>query len=51
VFEGRFRTGLFWANYDISRKTGEFLMLATEEPARPRVNVTVNWTPSLTEPN
>ena len=42
VLQGSYRTGLFWAEYDINPKTGEFLMLAVDAPPRPRLTVALN---------
>ena len=44
LFQGAFRTGLFWANYDVHPKTREFVMLAAEGPLQPRLTVALNWT-------
>jgi eukaryotic-like serine/threonine-protein kinase len=43
LFQGTFRTGLFWAEYDVHPKTGEFLMLAVDEPSQPQLTIAVNW--------
>jgi hypothetical protein len=43
LFQGSFRTGPFWANYDVHPKTGEFVMLAVDEPIQPRLTIAVNW--------
>jgi dipeptidyl aminopeptidase/acylaminoacyl peptidase len=47
LFRGAFQTGLFRANYDVSSTTGEFLMLAVDQPLQPRLTVALNTTPSL----
>jgi eukaryotic-like serine/threonine-protein kinase len=43
LFEGQFRQGTFWSEYDVSPKTHEFLMVAFDEPLKPRLAVAVNW--------
>ena len=43
LFQGYFRLGSFWSEYDVSPKTKEFLMVAVDEPTRPRLAVAVNW--------
>jgi Tol biopolymer transport system component len=50
LFQGRFRTGLFWADYDVHPKTREFLMLAVDEPQQPRLTVALNWSSVLRRP-
>jgi Tol biopolymer transport system component len=47
LFRGAFETGLFWANYDVNPTTGEFLMLAVDQPLQPRLTVALNTTRSL----
>ena len=47
-FQGFFLTGLFWAEYDVNPKTGEFLMLSVDAPPQPRVTVALNL--NLTRP-
>ena len=47
LFQGDYRTGMFYANYDVHPKTGEFLMLAVDEPQQPRLTVALNWTRAL----
>ena len=42
-FHGQFRLGSFWSEYDVSPKTKDFLMIAVDEPTRPRLAVAVNW--------
>jgi serine/threonine-protein kinase len=49
LFQGSFRTGVFWANYDVNPRTHEFLMLAVDEPIQPRLTIAVNWTDSLSQ--
>jgi integrase-like protein len=49
LFQGLFRTGPFWAEYDVNSKTREFLMLAVDEPLQPRLTIAVNWTNSLNQ--
>jgi hypothetical protein len=49
VFQGSFRTGLFWANYDVNPKTREFLMLVVDEPMTPSLTIAVNWTQQLSQ--
>ena len=43
LFRGQFRLGTFWSEYDVSPKTKDFLMVAVDEPTRPRLAVAVNW--------
>jgi serine/threonine-protein kinase len=43
LFQGQFRLGSFWSEYDVSPKTKDFLMVAVDEPTRPRLVVAVNW--------
>jgi Tol biopolymer transport system component len=43
LFRGHFRLGSFWSEYDVSPKTKEFLMVAVDEPTRPRLAVAMNW--------
>jgi serine/threonine-protein kinase len=47
LFQGIFQTGEFWSNYDVNSKTGEFLMLAADQRAQPRLIVALNTTHSL----
>jgi Tol biopolymer transport system component len=47
LFQGIFQTGEFWANYDVNSKTGEFLMLASDQRAQPRLTVALKTTRSL----
>jgi Tol biopolymer transport system component len=42
-FQGHYRLGAFWSEYDVSPTTKEFLMVAVDEPTRPRLAVAVNW--------
>jgi hypothetical protein len=42
-FQGQFRLGSFWPEYDVSPKTKDFLMVAVDEPTRPRLAVAMNW--------
>ena len=43
LFEGQFGQGTFWSEYDVSPTTHEFLMVAVDEPLKPRLAVAVNW--------
>ena len=43
LFHGQFRLGSFWSEYDVSPKTKEFLMVAVDEPTRPRLVVAMNF--------
>ena len=43
LFQGQFRLGSFWSEYDVSPKTKDFLMVAVDEPTRPRVAVAMNF--------
>ena len=43
LFEGQFRQGAFWSEYDVSPKTHEFLMVAADGPLQPRLAVAMNW--------
>jgi serine/threonine protein kinase/Tol biopolymer transport system component len=43
LFEGQFRLGTFWSEYDVSPKSREFLMVAVDGPTQPRLVVAVNW--------
>ena len=43
LFQGQFRLGTFWSKYDVSPKTKEFLMVAVDEPTRPRLAVAMNF--------
>ena len=43
LFQGHYRLGTFWSEYDVSPKTKEFLMVAVDEPTRPRLAVAINW--------
>jgi Tol biopolymer transport system component len=43
LFHGQFRLGSFWSEYDVSPKTKDFLMVAVDEPTRPRLAVAMNW--------
>ena len=47
LFQGAFRTGLFWSNYDVHPKTREFLMLAVDESLKQRLTVALNETRAL----
>jgi Tol biopolymer transport system component len=47
LFHGQFRPGLFWSEYDVSPKTGDFLMVAVDEPIQPRLVVAEHWMPLL----
>jgi len=47
LFQGMFQTGAFWSDYDVNPSTGEFLMLAIDERAQPRLTVALNPVPSL----
>jgi serine/threonine-protein kinase len=42
LFQGQFRLGSFWSDYDVSPKTKDFLMVAVDEPTRPRLVVAMN---------
>jgi hypothetical protein len=43
LFQGQFRLGSFWSEYDVSPKTKDFLMVAVDEPTQPRLAVAMNW--------
>jgi eukaryotic-like serine/threonine-protein kinase len=43
IFQGLFRQGTFWSEYDVHPKTRDFLMVAVDEPTQPRLAVAVNW--------
>jgi len=43
LFQGQFRLGPFWSEYDVSAKTKELLMVAVDEPPRPTLAVAMNW--------
>jgi len=43
LFQGQFQLGSFWSNYDVSPKTKDFLMVAADQPTRPRLAVAVDW--------
>ena len=43
LFQGQFRLGNFWSEYDVSPKTKEFLMVAVDEPTRPRLAVAMDF--------
>ena len=43
LFQGHYRLGAFWSEYDVSPKTKEFLMVAVDEPTRPRLVVAMNF--------
>jgi len=47
LFQGMFQRGAFWADYDVNPTTGEFLMLAVDQRAQPRLTVALNTTRSL----
>lgn len=47
LFQGRFREGFFWSNYDVTRDGQQFLMLEVTESPPPRFNVTLNWLEAL----
>jgi hypothetical protein len=46
LFQGQFRLGSFWSEYDVSPKTKEFLMVAIDGPTRPRLAVAMNLLPA-----
>ena len=43
LFQGQFRPGNFWSEYDVHPKTHQFLMVAVDESMLPRLAVAVNW--------
>ena len=43
LFHGQCRLASFWPAYDMSPKTKDFLMVAVDKSARPRLAVAVNW--------
>jgi Tol biopolymer transport system component len=43
LFRGHFSLGAFWSEYDVSPKTKDFLMIAVNEPTRPRLAVAVDF--------
>ena len=47
LFQGRFREGNFWANYDVSRDGNQFLMLESANPLQSRLNVALHWIDAL----
>jgi serine/threonine-protein kinase len=43
LFQGQYQLGSFWSEYDVSPKTKQFLMVAVDEPTRPKLTVAMNW--------
>ena len=48
LFQGTFQTGEFWSDYDVNPTTGEFVMLAVDRQAQPRLTVALTTTRSMT---
>jgi len=49
LFQGQFQLGSFWSEYDVSPTTKDFLMVAVDEPTRPRLAVAMNFLPAVAD--
>jgi Tol biopolymer transport system component len=48
LFEGHFREGNFWSDYDVTPDGKRFLMVELVTPPQPRINVVQGWISALT---
>jgi eukaryotic-like serine/threonine-protein kinase len=48
LFEGHFREGNFWSDYDVTSDGKRFLMVELVTPPQPRINVVLDWISALT---
>ena len=48
LFEGHFREGNFWSDYDVTSDGKRFLMVELVTPPQPRINIVLDWISALT---